>query len=60
MKKDKQPIAIKPPIGLRPRFMNDTERFNEVTRAIERYRAAQLKIPIEWVEEYNELIELLN
>ena len=47
------------PIGLKPKFVKNLERLNEVRGAITRYYNAELKIPIEWVEEYNELIELL-
>ena len=51
----------KPPIGLTNRkfyeeFKNK-ERLTEVMGAISRYYEALLKIPIEWVEEYNELID---
>jgi hypothetical protein len=53
--------AIKPPLGLIPkRFYNErvkVERFNEVCGAIARYYDAGLKINIEWIEEYNELVE---
>ncbi len=53
--------AIKPPLGLIPKkFHNErvrAERFNEVCGAIARYYDAGLKINIEWIEEYNELVE---
>tara|TARA_R110000737_G_scaffold349153_1_gene384649 strand:- start:170 stop:355 length:186 start_codon:yes stop_codon:yes gene_type:complete len=61
MKKEKlKPIHTKPPIGLRLKYISDTDRMNEVRGAIARYYDAELKIPIEWIEEYNYLIELLN
>jgi hypothetical protein len=47
----------KPPIGLIPKWVSNKERLNEVRCAIVRYYDAELKIPIEWVEEYNELID---
>jgi hypothetical protein len=51
----------KPPIGLCPREHHDkrvkAERFNEVCGAIARYYSAGLKIPVEWVQEYNDYIE---
>jgi hypothetical protein len=54
---------IKPPIGLIPKeFHNNmvkTERFNEVCGAISRYYNAGLKINIEWINEYNELIDAM-
>jgi hypothetical protein len=54
----------KPPLGLRPKILYDdlvkVERFNEVCGAIARYYDARLKIKIEWIEEYNELVDYLN
>lgn len=48
---------IMPPIGLKPKFINRLERLNEVRGAIVRYYDTELKIPVEWIEEYNELID---
>ncbi len=56
MKKELEQI-VKPPIGLRPKWVSDKERLNEVRSAIVRYYDAELKIPIKWIEEYNELID---
>lgn len=53
--------AIKPPIGLKPFRFHEREtkieRFNDVCGAIQRYYDAGLKINLEWVSEYNDLIE---
>ena len=53
--------AIEPPLGLIPKNFHDervkVKRFNEVCGAIARYYNAELKINIEWIEEYNELVE---
>ena len=53
--------AIKPPLGLIPKKFHDkrvkVERLNEVCGAIARYYDAGMKINIEWIEEYNELVE---
>jgi len=46
----------KPPIGLKPKKYHSLERLNEVRSAIARYYDAELPIPIEWVEEYNKII----
>jgi len=46
----------KPPIGLIPKSINDQKRYHEVCEAITRYYNASLQIPIEWIEEYNELV----
>jgi hypothetical protein len=56
MKKELEEI-VKPPIGLRPKWIIDKERLNEVRSAIVRYYDAELKIPIEWLKEYNQLID---
>ena len=53
--------ATRPPLGLIPKKFHDkrvkVERFNEVCGAIARYYNAGMKINIEWIEEYNELVE---
>jgi hypothetical protein len=51
----------RPPLGLVPKKFHDervkSKRFNEVCGAIARYYDAGMKINIEWIEEYNELVE---
>jgi hypothetical protein len=53
--------STKPPLGLIPKTIHDdlvkVERFNEVCGAIARYYDARLMIKIEWIEEYNELVD---
>jgi hypothetical protein len=60
-KADVSSSATRPPLGLIPKKIHDErvkmERFNEVCGAISRYYNAGLKINIEWIEEYNELVE---
>ena len=46
---------IKPPLGLRPRRVADHARYIEICEAISRYYNAGEQIPVEWIEEYNEL-----
>jgi hypothetical protein len=52
----------RPPLGLIPKKYYyeqlKNQRLKEVCEAITRYYNAGLHINIEWVEEYNELIEL--
>ena len=54
----------KPPLGLIPKEFHEErvkkERFNEVCSAINRYYTAGREINIEWVEEYNELVQYFN
>lgn len=47
----------KPPIGIKPRYIHDSFRRNEIKDAISRYIQANVKIPLKWVTEYNEIIE---
>lgn len=47
--------AIKPPIGVMPRYMWDRKRQKDLADAMERYLEAGMKIPAEWIEEYNEI-----
>lgn len=44
---------VKPPLGLRPRFIALEERLKEVNEAIDRYREAEIVIPSEWLDEKN-------
>lgn len=54
-------ITNRPPLGLMPKkFYYEqvrSQRFNEVCRAITRYYNSGLKINIDWIKEYNELID---
>lgn len=53
--------SVKPPLGLMPKGLHEEqvkiERFNAVCGAIARYYDARLPINVEWIEEYNELVE---
>ena len=46
-------MSKKPPIGLKPREINDENRFANVREAMVRYLNSGLVIPQEWVDEYN-------
>lgn len=48
----------KPPIGLTPKHIVQNLRMTEILAAIERYLNAEQIIPIEWIEEYNELVQI--
>jgi hypothetical protein len=45
----------KPPIGIEPRWVHSAVRLNELVAAIVRYIKAGLEVPVEWIEEYNDL-----
>lgn len=46
----------KPPIGIQPKFIWEVQRIEDLVSAMNRYINAGLEIPVEWVENYNELI----
>jgi len=54
-------LTLRPPLGLMPKKIHDEfvkiKRFGEVCEVIIRFYNAGLKIDIEWVEEYNELVD---
>ena len=45
----------KPPIGLKPRWLHETNRIQDIIDAIKRYSEAEEPIPTEWVDELKEL-----
>ncbi len=47
----------KPPIGLKPRYIHDSERIDEILYAIERYTDANMSIPKSWVDELRDLLK---
>ena len=48
---------IRPPLGLTPRWVHEMERFEEIIAAMKRYSEAGLSVPIEWIEELDELYD---
>ena len=50
--------AEKPPLGLVPRYIRLAQRKEEIKAAIFRYIESKKQIKEEWIEEYNEIIEL--
>ena len=50
----------KPLIGITPRWLLDEKREIELRQAIERYIEAGYPIPMEWYQEWNEIIERLS
>lgn len=47
--------AIKPPLGITPKYIVDESRKETISKAIIRYAEVKSAIPIEWITEYNEL-----
>jgi hypothetical protein len=52
--------AEKPPLGLKPRKFVDEDRLREVQGAMDRYYYANKPMPLEWITEYNQLVERLH
>ena len=50
----------KPPLGITPRWLLDEERAIEIEQAITRYSEVDYPIPVEWIQELNEVYERLN
>lgn len=47
----------KPPVGIKPRYIHDGERIEEILCAIERYTDANMSIPKSWVDELRDLLK---
>lgn len=47
--------AVKPPLGVMPREIWNRKRQKNLADAMARYLEAGMKIPTEWIEEYNEI-----
>lgn len=45
----------KPPIGLKPRWMAESDRAQEIVNAITRYNDAKKEVPRDWLEELEEV-----
>lgn len=56
MRKQPFQILIKPPIGILPRYIHEAERIDCIKEAMGRLQEENKKVPVAWLEEYNELI----
>jgi hypothetical protein len=57
LKEDNMERPVKPPLGIIPKNIWKKQRLGELRDAVERYLEANQRVPIEWIEEYNELLE---
>jgi hypothetical protein len=57
---DKPSFEEKNTVGLRPKWVWEAKRIGEIAEAIGRYIEAGKDIPMEWIEEYNELTRRVN
>lgn len=46
----------KPPLGVKPRWLHDEQRLQDLGGAIYRYLSDKMPIQIDWIEEYNEIL----
>lgn len=51
--------VVKPPLGLRPRFIVAEHRVREIDEAIQRFAEAGWAVPQAWTDERVELVEWL-
>lgn len=49
----------KPPIGIIPKKIWIEQRINEIRRAVNEYINAGMRVNVEWIEEYNQLLKEL-
>lgn len=49
-------LSKKPPIGIAPRWIVTEKRIANIKEAVSNYMLANMKIPIEWITEYNDLL----
>lgn len=48
----------KPPLGLMPANLHHEDRILAIQRAMNRYMASKLPVPVIWIYEYNILVEI--
>lgn len=46
----------KPPLGLKPRFIYEEERRDEIKEAVFRMFNANVGVNTDWIREYNEIV----
>ena len=54
-KKEKEE-PLPPPLGLKPRYVHDSERLKDIISAMERYSKVSKPIPGVWIDELKDLI----
>lgn len=46
-----------PPTGLKPQWLHIEHRITDIWEAMDKHIHAMYPIPVEWIQEYNELVE---
>lgn len=57
LKEDNMERPVKPPLGVIPKKIWKEQRLRELRDAVGRYLEANQIVPIEWIEEYNQLLD---
>jgi hypothetical protein len=47
----------KPPLGIKPKFIREAQRAEDIKQAIYRYLSEGMVVPVEWLVEYNEILK---
>lgn len=48
-------MSAEPPLGLKPRYIAEAQRMDDIKDAVKRYMDAGNPLSNEWIAEYNEL-----
>jgi hypothetical protein len=51
---------VKPPLGIRPKHIVRLHRLEEIEEGIVRYMEHKKQIPVEWIDERNDIVRELN
>lgn len=48
-------VRRKPPLGLKPKWIHESNRIAEIEAAVARYSTGGQEVPLEWAQELSEL-----
>lgn len=51
-------MTQKPPLGLKPRWLHEKQRIEEICDAMERYAQTRIPVPVEWIAELRDLLKI--
>jgi hypothetical protein len=57
LKEDNMERPVNSPLGIIPKKIWKEQRLRDLRDAIDRYIEANHRVPVEWIKEYNELLE---
>jgi hypothetical protein len=53
----REKLEVKPPLGIIPRHIWEAQRVQDIIEATDRYTDANKAMPLEWIDEYNDLVK---